>query len=344
MPIFRSLIYTLMKHLILVYSLLIFQIGPLNAQDFTPENFGFRHFQTTYKKDIVDILVLSQKGEEQKRKPILLFGLGSLPKPLIILDNEGHAFGVFPFITDSLLTEFHLAVIGKPSIPLIAYQKVLKNNSYIDPETGISPAGFYRKDYVDYYVDRNIQVIKFLKKKPWVSKEKFIVAGHSASSTVMAKLATKSRDITHLIYSGGNPFGRMITIISQSRSRETTENPYSERSFEHWNKVVEDPSNTSSKGGDSNKTTYDFSIPPVKYLRKIKIPVLATYGTKDYGAPFNDYLRLEMIRERKENFHFIPYIGLEHNFFRIKETGEIDYDQFGWDKVALDWKKWIIKN
>ena len=49
------------------------------GQKKTPEDFGFRHFVYQYTADSVDILVKSKKGEELKRKPILLFCQGSLP-------------------------------------------------------------------------------------------------------------------------------------------------------------------------------------------------------------------------------------------------------------------------
>jgi hypothetical protein len=68
---------------------------------------------------------------------------------------------------------------------------------------------------------------------------------------------------------------------------------------------------------------------------------LISYGTYDNSALLNDYLRTEIIRKRKTNFTFNAYIGLDHNFFGMKETGEVDYDNFNWDKVALDWEKWL---
>ena len=53
------------------------------------EDYGFRHYQLIYKGDPVDILIKSQKGEEQKVKPLLLFCQGSLPQPLIKYDKRG---------------------------------------------------------------------------------------------------------------------------------------------------------------------------------------------------------------------------------------------------------------
>ncbi|MGL1204096.1 hypothetical protein ACSTK0_24455, partial [Vibrio parahaemolyticus] len=67
-----------------------------------------------------------------------------------------------------------------------------------------------------------------------------------------------------------------------------------------------------------------------------KILVYICYGTKDYAAPFNNYSRVEIIRQQKVNFDFRAYFGLEHNFFPVKENGEIDYSKFNWDSVILD--------
>ena len=71
------------------------------------------------------------------------------------------------------------------------------------------------------YVSRNIEVLKYLRNQNWVSKNKLIVAGHSEGSTIAAKMASIYPEITHLIYSSGNPMGRIMSIIAQDRSAET---------------------------------------------------------------------------------------------------------------------------
>lgn len=88
-----------MKTLILIA--FIFSSKVSAGQKKNPEDFGFRHLQTLYKGDTVDILIKSKKGEEQKPKPLFLFFQGSLPQPLIKYDEKG-LFGVFTFNTDSL--------------------------------------------------------------------------------------------------------------------------------------------------------------------------------------------------------------------------------------------------
>lgn len=332
-----------MKKVILLLFLILIVMGESAAQDEKPEDFGYRHLQIKYKNDPVDILIMSQKGDWQKTKPILLFDQGSQARPLILLKEDGTPYRLFPFQTDSLLVDYHLAIIGKPYVPLIAYYKDLKRGAYADPSTGIPPVEFYSRDNVDYYVNRAKAVIVHLKKQKWVSKDKLVAAGHSAGSTVAAKLALESKDVTYLIYSGGNPFGRMASMIAQAREYDDSTGTRSEEAFRYWETIVHDSTSVASQGGDSYKTTYTFSLPPKDYLMKLRIPVLVTYGTKDHGVTFNDYLRLETIRKGTSNFTFKPYIGVEHNYFGFDKEGKVDFDKFGWDQVALDWQAWLEK-
>jgi dienelactone hydrolase len=312
------------------------------AQKKLPEDFGFRHVPTNYKGDTVDILVKSKKGEEFIAKPLFVFCQGSLAQPLIKYDDEG-AYRVFPFNPDSLAVEFHLAIIGKPGIPLVAHLNELgPQYNYMDP-SGKQPEGYVYRNHLDYYVDRNIHVIKFLQKQSWISRSSLVVAGHSEGSTIAAKLASVHSGITHLIYAGGNPMGRISTMIQQSRMDEKDSTTNTEWLFDYWSTVVADPGNMNAKG-DSHRATYGFSIPPVQYLRDLKIPVLVAYGTRDWAAPFNDYLRVETIREKKRNFTYRTYPGTEHNYFPVKPNGDVDHSIFNWDKVAEDWRLWLREN
>lgn len=329
----------------LIYILTFFLSTELFAQTKKAEDFGYRHIQTTFNGDKVDILIKSKKGEELIKKPIFLFCQGSLPQPLIKYDEQG-PYGVFPFRTDSLEKDFHIAIIGKPYIPLIADVKTLgRNMCYEDSIIHKTPKKYSDRNYLDYYIDRNLKVIELLQKLLFVSKNKLVVAGHSEGSTIASKLATKTDKITHLIYSSGNPLGRILSIIEQDRTNETDTDStrFAENDFEYWKEVVENKNNLDDTNGDTYKATYDFSIPPIHYLQKLTIPILVCYGTKDYSSPFNDYLRIEMMRQKKKNFTFKSYIGLEHNFFPLTETGKPDFDKFNWDNVANDWWKWTNK-
>jgi dienelactone hydrolase len=326
--------------------LIIIHFQVLHAQqNLRLEKFGFRYFSIIYEKDTVNVLVKSKKGEELKQKPIFFFCQGSLPVPLILLDEKG-PFGTFPFTADSIISDYHLVIIGKPGVPVVAeIAKLNKDFTYYDTKTSKFPKEYTQRNYLEYYVNRNKAVINFLQKHSWVSKKKLVVAGHSEGSSIAASMATQIKTITHLVYSGGNPLGRMMTIITRGRQNETDSLSTGELLFTEWKKITEQPEISETNEGDSYKTTFSFSKPLIESFSKINIPVLVSYGTKDYGAaPFNDYLRFEMMRIKKPDIFFKAYIGKEHNYFSLKKDGETDFDDYNWDKVVHDWLIWLKNN
>ncbi|RYY56544.1 MAG: hypothetical protein EOO09_06280 [Chitinophagaceae bacterium] len=310
------------------------------------DSLGFRHVQVVFRNDTVDVLVKSKKGDERKTKPLFLFCQGSLPIPLVVTYNDNGQKGnypVFVFNTDSLATDYHLVIIGKPGIPVVAEQVRLNPDlGYADP-AGLAPEKYTTQNFPGFYEARNINVLDHLRKQPWVSKKELVIAGHSEGSVIAARIAASYRPVTALIFSGGNPLGRISTILARARMNETDSNRITENIFEYWQQVIESPASTGNNGGDTNKSLFSFSHPaPIEYLKKMSIPVLITYGSRDYGSVQGmDYLRLEAIRLRKTNFTFRDYFGLDHNFFPVKPDGSSDYNVFNWDRVAGDWRKWL---
>lgn len=326
-----------------LYYILLFPIFIASAQDQNPSSLGFRHFQFPYKSQKVEVLIKSKKGEEQKAKPLFFFSQGSLPKPLIITEGKD-VYGVFPFNTDSLMEEYHLVIVGKPGVPLMAERKTLDEQYLFKDATGKMPKEYTQNNLLDYYVGRNIALLEWLRKFSWIKQSRLVLAGHSEGSTIVAKMALQYPRTTDLIYAGGNPMGRIMSIIGEERFYETDSSKLAEHSFNYWENALKHPGNMDASKGDTDSATIGFSYPPIHYLEKLKIPVLVSYGSKDWATPYIDFLRVETIRQKKTNFHFDAYIGKEHNYFFLKKDGTIDYDQYNWDKVALDWLHWLNKN
>ena len=311
------------------------------GQNKTPQEFGYRHIVLKFKTDNVDILIKSNKGEENVQKPLFFFCQGSLPQP-IIKYHVDNVYGVFPFEADSLSKKYHLIIVSKPYIPVVVDYKTLSTSfNYVD-SSGKFPKEYSDRNLLSYYIPRNIAVLKYLQKQKWVTTTKLVVAGHSEGSTVAAKMAAGYKKITHLIYAGGNPMGRIMSMIGQSRANETDTDStkFGEEEVKYWESVVKNKSDMDGSQGDTHKATFEFSQPPIEYLVKLKIPVLVSYGTKDWSAPFNDFMRINFIQQGKTNFTFQPYIGTEHNFFPLSANNKPNYDIFNWNKVAYDWLKW----
>lgn len=333
-----------MKHF---YIVLIFLQASYSFSQNSLKELGFREFSLGFEGDKVDFVVKSKKGDELKPKPIFLFCQGSLPRPMAVKYKKQVSFFAIPFkIPENILNDYHIVIISKPGIPVQADSTALGNNyTYLNPD-GKVPELYYKCYFSDYYVHRNIFVLENLLKEKWVKKGKLVVAGHSQGSTVAALISERFEKITHLIHSGGNPFGRIMQMVAQRRAHEKAEDSTAKESiFQFWEEVVQNKNSLDSpNGGDPGKSTYDFSQNIINSLLNLEIPVLISYGTKDRGTLFNDYLRIEVIREGKKNFEFQSYFGAEHNYFPVLEDGSINYNDFQWDKVAENWSRWLDEN
>jgi dienelactone hydrolase len=314
---------------------------PSWAQPKTPADFGYRHLTMRYQRDTVSILVLSKKGEELKRKPVLFFAQGSLPRPVILYDEQG-PYRVLPIQLDSLLARCHFVVVSKPGIPLIGDVRQLgPGASYTDPKTGLPPIAFCQHNYLGYYVRRNAAVLRYLAHQPWANAHDITALGHSEGAPIVARMARHPAHLRRVIYLNGSSLGRMHTMLpGRSADHDTAGNA---AAFRRWQQVVAAPrAYDCTQPGDSPLTTASFSErqTPIEDFRHCRIPVFVGYGTLDPAAASNDYLHLEMIRAGKTNFSFHAYPGVEHNFFGVT-NGQPDYDKGQWDRVAREFLAWM---
>lgn len=302
-----------------------------------PEDFGYRHLKFKYLNDPVDVIIISKKGEERLPKPLFLFCQGSLPQPVVKYDENG-LYGTLPFNETPFLENYHIAIIAKPFIPVISNVSKLGRDFmfFRDFENEIPPKGYIERNYLDYYVFRNNFILKQLFKERWIKTTGLLVAGHSEGSTVAAKMASINKKISKLIYSSGNPYGRIINILEQSRRSGN-----SSETIEYWTKVVSNSNEINIGSSDSFKATYSFSLPQKDNLMALDIPVLVTFGNSDLSAAYNNLLQMDTIREKKRNMSFIGYENLEHNYFSVDEKGNPDFSLYYWDKVANDWINWL---
>lgn len=301
------------------------------------EDFGFRHLQYQFEGDTVEVLVKSKKGEEHLKKPIFFSVQGSLAVPLII-HNKKHRTSYTTLEEGFVEDQYHLVIVNKPGVPLVAHQDSLVGQEFfIDRDNYRYSEKYLKNNNKEYYVARNLTIIDSLFKKEWVDTSKLIVSGHSQGSGIAASMCDMSPKPTHLIYSSGLPyFSTMLAIIAKERMKEGIENnPRIERAFTSWLEVLDDPFNHYNPHRDSNKTLYSFSKNENEILKRLKIPVLISYGTMDESSPYQDMFRLETLRDRTEQITFMPFVGLDHNYH--SNTQNIDFLK----NVVSDWLNWI---
>ena len=303
------------------------------------QNCEIRKFETDYKKSKVEYLVLSKTGEQQKKKPIFFFCQGSLAQPIIKKENN-NIYPILPFDENIILDKFHIIIVNKPGIPLEENTENLSSN-YSYPKEGLPSETYIVNNNLDYYYKRNNFLVKKLFKETWVEQSKFVVAGHSEGSYIALKMAKTNRKITHLIYSGGNPLGRMMSIINQDRKNPKEKESWIEEDLNFWKKIV--ANRNIKETNQENTSYYDYSLSQnfTDDLLSLKIPVLVTYGTKDQNGIFNDYLNVLTIKEGRNNFTFKTFFNCDHNFFPIDENLNVNHDIDNWTEVAKFWVNWL---
>ncbi|RZM30591.1 MAG: alpha/beta hydrolase [Pedobacter sp.] len=317
----------------LLLVILLFGALITRAQESSRLYLGYRILHFKFKGIATDVLVKSKRGEENLGKPVLLFSQGSLPIPLIIQDGLG-SIGPFPFDQDLLLDYFHVAIISKPGVPILASAGTLgPDMGYLDHGSQ-APEVYRSNNRLDFYVERNLACIRMIYRQSW-SKGKLVLAGHSEGAAVALACAGKSTCVRALLYCAGNPAGRMSSIIQQFRVRG--ERDFSLQ-FDYYRKLVK---SRAAQLSQSETNDLSFSGGQFSIFKSLDIPVLVCFGSEDPAAPLIDYLQLEMIAARKKNVEFKNYPGLEHNFFELHKDRSIDYANCRWDMLAADWLVWL---
>ncbi|MDY3345652.1 alpha/beta hydrolase [Riemerella anatipestifer] len=306
------------------------------------QNIDIREFYLNYKGTRVEYIVLSKKGEKDIKKPLLVFCQGSLAQPIIRVNDNG-IMPLFPFEENILLDNFHVIIISKPGIPLKVNIINLKSD-FSFPKNGNPPVEYIRNNNLNYYYKRNNFIVSKLIKNKWVDSSKIVVAGHSEGSYIALKMAKHNTLITHLIYSGGNPLGRMMSIINYDRISKNEKQSFVQEDLDFWKKIVYNKDIEDYSNENTYKYHYLLSKNFIPDLLQLKIPILVTYGTGDQNGIFNDYLQVIAIENRKLNFTFKSYFKTDHNFFPIDEDGNINHNINNWNNVVEDWVYWYKNN
>lgn len=298
-----------------------------------PEDFGYRHLHFKYQRDPVDVIAISAKGEERIAKPLLLFCQHSLPQPVIRYDAQG-LHPVLPFDAEPFLHRYHIVIIGKPFIPVIADTNKLGEQHLFRSsfDHKLPPREFTARNYLDYYVFRNNFILKQLFKERWVKTSDLVVAGHGDGSSISVRMALQNSKITGLVYSGANPYGPAAALLAAGLAEQRRA-----ELMTAWQQVVANRDVLSNCEGGSYKGVYSFSLPQNEALLSLRIPVLITYDAADPALPLLDLFRIGAITANRDN---IVFRGCTANAFKAVPTvkrrpGAARVPQ--WESVVQQW-------
>ncbi len=338
------------KHFILILCFL-FPIC-LTAKQLEIINNQAIHFQLEDKEDPIDFIVTDTVLNQ--KKPVLLYCQGSMPMPLFVdYGQEEGLFliggGVSNFDIPTIKKHYHLVVISKPQTPFIVKSsQINKNYCYIKDSTNENSykQEYLRADYLENYVNRANKVISYLRKQPWVNKNKLVVFGHSQGTHIASSIAIKNKHVTHLGLAGANLFGRIAEMIRKEKKLAETGKitwEVAEKNMNNWYQLWVEASNPETVKIKPELISWkSFSEPTYKKLLKVNIPIYLTYGTNDITSDLSDLIPLIFINHGKNNLTLRRHFGLEHNFFEIDENGMPDYEKAHWEEVMNEFIDWTL--
>ncbi len=310
-----------------------------------PEDFGYKHLTLSYQNDKVDLIVISKKGEDKMPKPILFYCQGNLPQPVIIYDQKG-LLCTLPFCEAPFLDEYHIVIVSNPSIPIIANANSLDENQLYknNSDSKMFFKKFMDRNYLDYFVFRNNFIIKQLYKQRWVKCSKLAVFSHAEGCTIAAKMTFINCKITKLIYCGGQPYGKPISVLFQQQSNPKSDTENHQKTILFWKKIVENPNYVNYENGISFKEIYSFSLPQKDNLLQLKIPIFFVNGLKDTNTDCNELFQMESVLMKKNNFTFKNYANLKQSFFEKNSRLLSSFQNETWNAIAKEWLLFLREN
>ena len=269
--------------------------------------------------------------------------------------------------------EFNIIIISKPGLKRYATDadlspELARQGQYLQLDSNNRPPQKYTNNNKLYKLGGTcIEVIKFLKKQPWVDRDNIYIYGHSQGAIVAAYVAAKDpQDIKKVIYSQGNAYGvyagYLSSIVYNQQSIQDVNGKMDSIYRVHSSLVEGKPDKDMAeqyqwKEADltdkRNNDFYDLCYggwrsleepTAIEYLLKINCPVLLVQGLGSPSDMDNKNIPLDFARHHKRNLTTLFYPGYDHNFFKAvtDEKGNQMAPEFHWDDVFGDVRKWLL--
>lgn len=339
-----------MRQLLLALLLLPVFVWAQRSEVTTPRGTTYQLFQLPDPGGPpIDFIIAGNRSELSRKKPLLLFLQGSLPRPLLMSDSTG-TWVLNMFAPEPYLRDYHLVTISKPGIPLLS-DSLGTDQLVRDPRTGQFPTAYLENNHLDYYVRTRQLVVDYLLTQPFVDRSRVIVCGGSEGFRVGAALAAASAVFTQVILFSDSALGRWQLEIQRQRLRASRGEISADEAQQvieayqsDWKKILREPTSTEKNFGDPYRTWYSFSGDNLENLLKIKVPLYIAYGTDDsVNALSCDILPIEFSRRGKTNLTLRAWIDHDHRFSRSVRDGRgtVVGQEYNGDAVAAAWFDWL---
>ncbi len=299
---------------------------------------SFYKYELIKKNDTITFL--SSENVHESKKSNLIFVQGSNAKP-IIFSYQNQQFVNLPFDYKKHKHEFNFIIIARKGIPIMGDYEKLPEATFKNKK-GEEPTYYNKFNYLEYRVSQVNEICNLLSR---TNKNLIYLVGHSEGYKVVSKVPLINKYVSKIVCLSANPFNRTIEKIYTERLKSfnsknsITEQKNIDKEYENF-KIYSMPEYQNNELV-RNFFSYEKGF-TVDNIKKIKIPILVAYGSKDEKSTLNDLLPILL---KKENLELKVFSDMDHNFFK-KEFDENENqleDSEHWDEVFDYVTNWFKK-
>lgn len=216
---------------------------------------------------------------------------------------------------------------NKPFKDIAEYLYTKGISSYrFDKRTLSNPESFNDKSNIDDEITNDIiNIVAYFKNDSQFSNYEIIVLGHSLGAYLLPRIATKSTQISKIIFLAGNsrPLDKLIIEQYEYLYKLTPTKELKEAILE----VKEQTFFLNSKDFNLNSTRENLPLnlsanywksildyKPINEIQKVKIPILILQGERDYQVTMKDFELWKTSLKNNKKASFMSYPKLNHLF------------------------------
>jgi pimeloyl-ACP methyl ester carboxylesterase len=303
-----------------------------------------------------DSITMVVSGDMAGKKPAIVFIQGSGNLSLFKYGCWGCMFSCMSHYMYNN-RDYHFVLISKPGVSLCTPDSIQQGTT---DETYVSK-DFWPCDTKNYYVESTSEVLRYLRRQPYIDTSQIYLVGHSQGARVVAKIASSYPNlITKVVFMSANIFGRSVeniialyanAIKGEIGHQELIEKMVKIYETEKWlkqNGIKWEPKpermrDWQQKDWDNYTAVNNYSFngdPSIWDLTNIQVPLLVVYGTSDYKSIDCSLLPL-LLLNTDVNYTIRPYPSYEHNYFMVDSAGKAIMSEWHWNDVFDDVIRWI---
>ncbi len=288
------------------------------AQTIDPAQLGFEAYQLkTDELGVVNYYLTPSTDDEPK--PLMVYLDGSGADPLFQQVEQGIS-STIAMDYQQLSKNYQVLVISKPGVPFIG-KGPLSVAGYSDYK---EPVAYTERLSLAWRVESAHLIIQKLVEENTVDPTRIVILGFSEGAQVAPFVAEKNQHVSHVLLFGGNGlnqfFDPIITARQKALTGQTSEES-AQRTIDSLYSVYADiyaqPASTQKRWwGHTYKRWASFAQrDPLEVLIELDIPIYMANGSLDENSVLSaDYIKLEFIRQGKQNLTYKTYPNYDHQF------------------------------